>query len=98
MEKYNELLKSLESVNNEPETCDRSIIKQTAEAIQTLQSAIDEKQRLLDEALSDLAKGHDCKNCSNIDRCSIRRIERNLAYGGCSSWQWKGLKTEEIAS
>lgn len=98
MEKYDELIKSLKNYRDKTEECEPSVLKLTAEAIEKLQTAINEKQKLLDEALNDLAKGCDCKNCANIDACNIRRIERNLAYGGCSKWQWKGAKIADIAS
>lgn len=97
MSKYDELIKSLESYR-EQQDGEQAVFRRSAEAIVTLQSAIDEKQRILDEALSDLAKCRDCKHCALIDQCSINRIERNLAYGGCASWQWRGTKREEKAS
>ena len=68
------------------------------EIINALQSTIDEKQKLLDAALCDLAKGSDCKYCANIGQCSTHSVERNLAYGGCARWNWKGAKVVERAS
>lgn len=58
----------------------------------------DELKKLFDEALGDLAKDCDCKFCSNLSQCSTRRVERNLAYGNCSNWEWRGAKTAEKAS
>jgi len=98
MEKYNELIKTLENYRDLPDQSGHEVLKETAVAIQTLQSAIDEKQRLLDRALGDLASCGDCKNCANLDHCSSHRIERNMAYGRCAQWQWKGSKAEEMAS
>jgi len=98
MNKYDELIKSLQNYKNIPNDCDRSVFEQTVEAIENLQSVLDEKQRLLDVALDDLAKGSECKYCSNLDQCSIRRIERTLAYGNCRDWQWRGANTEDKAS
>ncbi len=98
MNKYDELIKSLQNCKDVPGECDHSVFKQTAEAIEALQSVLDEKQKLLDVALDDLAKGSECKYCSNLNRCSIRRIERTLAYGKCRDWQWRGTNTAEKAS
>lgn len=98
MKKYDALIETLEKHKDIPDECGHSIFEQTAEAIGALQSVIDEKQRLLDEALQDLAKSNECKYCSNIDQCSLNRIDRNLAYGSCSKWQWHGAKTAEKAS
>ena len=98
MEKYDELIKSLENYRDKPNECDLAVLKRTAEAISVLQSVIVEKQKLLDGALDDLAKCGECKNCSNLNQCSIRSVERNLAYGGCGKWQWKGAKATEKAS
>ena len=98
MDKYNELIKSLKDCINTPDENVRSVLKQTTQALETLQSVVGEKQKLLDAALNDMAKSSECKNCSNIDNCSIRRIERNLAYGACATWQWRGAKSEEKAS
>lgn len=95
MKNYDNLMESLESHRNKPDECGHSTFEQTIEA---LQSAINEKQKLLDEALGDLAKSNDCKYCSNIDQCSLNRIDRNLAYGGCSKWQWHGSKAVDKAS
>jgi hypothetical protein len=61
--------------------------------IEALQSVLDEKQRLLDEALVDLAQCHDCNCCANLSKCSNHRVERNMAYGGCADWQWRGAKS-----
>ncbi len=58
----------------------------------------DELKKLFDEALGDLAKDCDCKFCSNLSQCSTRRVERNLAYGNCSNWEWRGAKMAEKAS
>ena len=98
MKKYDELIKSLENYRDTSDDCGHTVLKQSAEAIETLQSVLGEKQRLLDEALDNLAKDSECKYCSNIDQCSSRSIERNLAYGGCGRWQWKGAKVTEKAS
>lgn len=98
MEKYDELIKSLESCRDLPDEYGRSVAKQTAEAIARLNSVINEKQKLLDEALGDLAKCGECKYCANIDQCRIRSIERNLAYGSCNRWQWRGEKAVAKAS
>ncbi len=95
---YNELIKSLENYKSMPEEREHSVLKQTAEAIETLQSVVDEKQMLLDMALNDLAKSSECKYCSNLDKCSMRRIERTLAYGSCADWKWRGANTADIAS
>ncbi len=98
MKKYDELIKSLENYRDTSDDCGHTVLKQSAEAIETLQSVLGEKQRLLDEALDNLAKDSECKYCSNIDQCSSRSIERNLAYGGCGRWQWRGIKAIEKAS
>ena len=98
MEKYNELIKSLEGYINTPDESVRSVLIKTTQALETLQSVVGEKQKLLDAALNDMAKSSECKYCSNIDHCSMRRIERTLAYGACADWQWHGVKTEEKAS
>lgn len=98
MEKYNELIKSLENYRDTSNDCGNSVFMQSAEAIETLQSVLGEKQKLLDEALDNLAKDSDCKFCANIVKCSTRCVERNLAYGGCSRWQWRGIKAVEKAS
>jgi Fic family protein len=92
MDRYDELIKSLENYLNATDDNGHLMFKQTAEAIGALKSAIDEKQTLLDEALEDLAKENDCKNCAHVGQCSAHRIERNFAYGGCSQWQWRGAK------
>lgn len=98
MNKYDELIESLENHRDTPDESGHSIFEQTAEAIESLQSVLDEKQKLLDEALEDLAKSNDCKYCLNLDQCSLSRIDRNIAYGSCSSWQWHRTKTAEKAS
>ncbi len=93
MEDYNVMTQSLENNTDMPE------VKRTAETLEALQSVIDEKQRLLDKALEDLSKGKDCKYCANVGQCSSHCVERNLAYGGCSKWQWRGgAKLISIAS
>lgn len=98
MMNYDNLMESLESHRDKPDEGGHLMSEQTAEAIEALQSVINEKQRLLDEALGDLAKSNECKYCSNIDQCSLNRIDRNLAYGSCSTWQWHGAKTADKAS
>ncbi len=98
MDKYNELIKSLENYRDVPNESGHTVIKQTAEAIEALQYEIDEKQKLLDEALDNLSRCSDCKYCANIGQCSNHSIERNLAYGGCGRWQWSGAKKVEKAS
>ena len=98
MEQYEELLKSLESCGKAPSDCEPSVLKRTAEAIEALKAAVAEKQKLLDRALGDLAKDSECKHCANVGQCSTRCVERNLAYGGCGKWQWKGVAATEIAS
>ena len=98
MDKYNELLKTLENYRDIPNESGQSVLKQTAEAIEELQSVIDEKQKLLAAALDNLSKCSDCKYCSNVNQCSTHSVERNLAYGGCGKWQWTGAKTADIAS
>ncbi|PKM74436.1 MAG: hypothetical protein CVU91_00795 [Firmicutes bacterium HGW-Firmicutes-16] len=98
MNKYDELINSLQNCKNVPNDCDHSVFEQTVEAIKALQSVLDEKQKQLDVALDDLAKCSECKHCSNLDRCSIRRIERTLAYGKCRDWQWRGTNTADKAS
>jgi len=98
MDKYNELIKSLENYKETPTECGNAVFKRTAEAIEALQNAVEKKQQLLDEALEDLSKGCDCKYCSNISQCSNHRIERNFAYGSCDKWQWRGKELAEKAS
>ncbi len=98
MEKHDELIKSFDNYRDVPNDGGHIAIKRADETLEALQSVIDEKQMLLDAALCDLAKVSDCKCCSNIGRCSTHSIERNLAYGGCSRWQWQGAKTAERAS
>ena len=98
MERYDELIKSLENYRDIPNDCGRTVFKQTAEAIEALQTAVEKKQKLLDEALGDLSNGCDCKYCSNISQCNTRRIERNFAYGSCDKWQWRGKITSDKAS
>ncbi len=98
MKEYDELINTLENYRETPDGCGHTVLKQSAKAIETLQSVLGEKQRLLDEALDNLAKDSECKFCANIDQCSNRCIERNLAYGGCARWQWRGIKANEKAS
>lgn len=98
MERYDELIKSLQTYSNIPNDCEHTVFKQTAEAIEALQSAVEKKQKQLDEALGDLSNGCDCKYCANVKNCNTRRIERNFAYGSCDKWQWRGKLTAEKAS
>jgi hypothetical protein len=105
MDKYNELIKSLdelihsiESYHSVPEKNESLLLRQTAEAIEALQTDLGDKEKLLDEALRDLAQENDCKNCAHISQCSTHRIERNLAYGGCDKWEWHGAKSVVKAS
>ena len=98
MEKHDERINSFENYRDVPNDNEHIVIKRADESIEALQSVIDEKQKLLDAALCDLAKVSDCKCCSHIGQCSTHSIERNLAYGGCARWQWKGAKTAERAS
>ncbi|MBP8640991.1 MAG: hypothetical protein KBI01_08880 [Oscillospiraceae bacterium] len=98
MEKHDELSKSLENYREVPNDSEHIVIKRADVSIEALQSLICEKQKLLDAALCDLAKVSDCKCCSNIGKCSTHSIERNLAYGGCGRWQWKGAEAAEKAS
>lgn len=105
MDKYNELIKSLdelihsiESYQSVPDKNESLLLKRTAEAIVALQTDLGDKEKLLDEALHDLAQENACKNCAHIDSCTAHRIERNLAYGGCAKWQWRGAKTVVMAS
>ncbi|MFB0920722.1 MAG: hypothetical protein QMB62_07555 [Oscillospiraceae bacterium] len=98
MSTYDELIKSLKDYRNISEEDEHSVLKKTAEAIEALQSVVDEKQKLLDVALKDLAKSSECKYCSNLDKCSLRRVERTLAYGNCAEWKWRGANTADIAS
>lgn len=98
MENNNELMNSLDSNRHMAAENGYAGSDHTDETIQRLQSVINEKQHLLDQALEDLAKGNDCRNCANIDRCSVHSIERNFAYGGCCRWQWRGTKSAVIAS
>ena len=98
MDKHDEMIKSIENYRDVPNEDGRIVIQRTDEAINALQSVIDEKQKQLDAALGDLAKVCDCKCCSNIGKCSTHSIERNLAYGGCARWQWKGALTADKAS
>jgi hypothetical protein len=98
MDRYDELIKSLEKYTNIQDEYGHSIFTQTAETLTALQSDANEKQKLLDEALRDLAKCNDCKYCANLDQCSPHRIERNFNYGSCAKWQWRGAKTVVKAS
>ncbi len=98
MERYDELIKSLANYRDIPNDCGHTVFIQTAEAIEALQSAVEDKQKLLDEALNDLSKGCDCKYCSNVSHCNTHRIERNFAYGSCDKWQWRGKETADKAS
>lgn len=98
MDRYDELIKSLENYKDITDECGHSLFIRTAEAIEALQAAVDEKQKLLDEALEDFAKVKDCKYCANIEQCSMHRIERNLAYGGCVNWHWHGMHRVNQAS
>jgi hypothetical protein len=98
MDRYDELIKSLETYKDITDECGHSLFIQTVEAIEALQTAVGEKQKLLDEALEDLSSVKECKYCSNIEQCSMHRIERNLAYGGCDKWQWHGTDAAVKAS
>ena len=105
MDKYSELIKSLdeliksiENYRDIPGEGGTLVLRRSAEAIESLQSDLDDRQRLLDKALEDLATETDCKNCANLDHCSAHRVERNLAYGGCDKWQWRGAKVAVMAS
>lgn len=98
MEKYNELIKTLENYKDASNDSGHAVLTQTAQALELLQSAVSEKQKLLEEALGDLAKDGDCKYCAHINECRLQRIERNMAYGGCAKWEWRGAKKEEMAS
>lgn len=95
MDNYNELPKSTEHNRD-----NYMPYEQTAGTIEALQSVLDEKQRLLTAAMRDLAEDNECKYCANIEKCSAHHIERNLAYGGCAKWQWRGVKSDktEVAS
>jgi hypothetical protein len=92
MDRYDELIRSLEKFKYFLDENGHSVFAETAEAIGALQSVLDEKQKLLDEAMEDLSKSNDCKYCAHINECSAHRIERNLAYGGCANWKWHGAK------
>jgi hypothetical protein len=105
MDKYDELIKSLDglirSIENDqdiPDEGERNLLKRTAEALESMQFDLGYKQKLLDEALADLARENDCKNCAHINLCNAHRIERNLAYGGCDKWQWRGAQIAVKAS
>lgn len=93
MDRYEELIGSLEKYRDFLDEQGHSVLAQTAEALLTLQGVVNEKQKLLDEAMDDLSKSNDCKYCAHINECSAHRIERNLVYGGCANWTWRGAKT-----
>ncbi len=94
MDRYDELIKSLEKYMCVKDELGNSLFAQTAEAIKALQAIVEEKQKSYAGALEDLENGRECKFCAHVDICSTQRIERNLVYGGCSKWQWRGIKTE----
>lgn len=98
MERQDEQIRTLENYRDVPNDGGNIVIKRTDDSIEALQSVINEKQMLLEAALCDLAKVSECKCCANLGQCSTHSVERNLAYGGCGRWQWKGAKLAVKAS
>lgn len=63
-----------------------------------LKNTIENYKSLLYEALQDLAKNKDCKNCANVAQCSAKRIARHFAYRNCFEWQWRSANKVSKAS
>lgn len=93
MDNYDNQLKSLEHKSDILMT-----YEQAAGSVESLQSVLGERERLLHAAIADLTEENDCKYCAYKDQCSAHKIARNFAYKGCSEYQWRGAKMMDITA